>query len=125
MYRAPELEGPKSLYPIWGHTDFRVVPPSSLQLTPWPNFWSTLWPTHKDGLLRSTLAPSACQLPHKTFLLEEPPAMPSADLAIQLDRQGQGIWLPNPENESLLKLIYRGATSLHWCKGLGQEKSNP
>lgn len=81
MCRAPELEGPKSLYIIWGHPDFRVVPPCSLQLTPWPDFWPTL----RDGPLGSTLAPTAYQLPHKTFLLKEPPAMPSAHLAVWPD----------------------------------------
>lgn len=51
-------------------------------------------PTLQAGPLRNTLAPARCQLPHKIFLLEEPPAMPSAHLAVWPDGQGQGSWTP-------------------------------
>lgn len=70
MTRAPELEGPESLYTIWGHPDFRMASPCPLQLIPLRDFWHILQPALKDGPLRSTLAPTPCQLPHKTFLLE-------------------------------------------------------
>ena len=88
--RAPELEGAWSLYTFWGHPDFRVPSPCPLQLIPQSNFWPIL----KDGPLRSSLVPTPCQLPHKTFPLEELPAMPSTHLPVQPDGGGQGTQAP-------------------------------
>lgn len=92
--RAPEREGPEFLYTLYGHPDFRAAPPCPLRVTSHSAFRLTLWPTLKDGSLRSTPAPIPCQLLHKTFLLEEPPAMPNAHLAVQSDGQGQGTQAP-------------------------------
>lgn len=82
--RASELEGAESLYTIWGHPDLREPLPCPLQLPPQLDFWPTL----KDGPLRSSLVPTPCQLPHKTFLRKQFPAMPSNHLPVQPDGQG-------------------------------------